>query len=49
MIHSTIKKRYTEELMSRARKQHKAGAKIDDICRAMGISQGTFYNWRNSI
>ena len=30
-------------------KQHEAGAKVDDICRDMGISTGTFYNWRGKF
>ncbi|GGZ49851.1 putative transposase [Shewanella chilikensis] len=41
-----MKKRYTEEQIIKAIKQHEAGAKVDDICREMGISTGTFYNWR---
>ncbi len=40
-----MKKRYTEEQIIKAIKQHEAGAKVDDICREMGISTGTFYNW----
>jgi putative transposase len=24
-----------------------AGAKVEDICRELGISNGTFYNWRS--
>ncbi len=42
-----MKKRYTEEQIIKAIKQHEAGAKVDDICREMGISTGTFYNWRS--
>ena len=42
-----MKKRYSEEQIIRAIKQHEAGAKVDDICREMGISTGTFYNWRS--
>lgn len=42
-----MKKRYTEEQIIRAIKQHEAGSKVGDICRDMGISQGTFYNWRS--
>ncbi|AZQ11555.1 Transposase [Shewanella khirikhana] len=38
-----MKKRYTEEQIIKAIKQHEAGAKVDDICREMGISTGTFY------
>ncbi len=33
-----MKKRYTEE---------RGCSKVDDICREMGISTGTFYNWRS--
>lgn len=42
-----MKKRYTEEQIIKAIKQHEAGAKVDDICREMGICTGTFYNWRS--
>ncbi len=42
-----MKKRYTEEQIIRAIKQHETGTKVDDICREMGISTGTFYNWRS--
>ncbi len=42
-----MKKSYTEEQIIKAIKQHEAGAKVDDICREMGISTGTFYNWRS--
>ncbi len=38
-----MKKRYSEEQIIKAIKQHEAGAKVDDICREMGISSGTFY------
>lgn len=42
-----MKKRYTEEQIIKAIKQHEAGVKVEDICREMGISNGTFYNWRS--
>lgn len=42
-----MKKRYSEEQIIKAIKQHEAGAKVDDICRELGISTGTFYNWRS--
>jgi len=42
-----MKKRYSEEQIIRAIKQHESGVKVDDICREMGISPGTFYNWRS--
>lgn len=41
-----MKKRYSEEQIIKAIKQHEAGAKVSDICRELGISEGTFYNWR---
>lgn len=44
-----MKKRYTEEQIIRAIKEHEAGAKIDDLCRQLGISSGTFYNWRSKF
>lgn len=42
-----MKKRYNEEQIIKAIKRHEAGAKVDDICRDLGISTGTFYNWRS--
>lgn len=42
-----MKKRYSEEQIIRAIKQHEAGAKVDDLCRDLGVSTGTFYNWRS--
>ena len=42
-----MKKRYTEEQIIGAIKQHESGVKIDDLCRQLGISSGTFYNWRS--
>jgi len=42
-----MKKRYSEEQIIKAIKQHEAGAKVDDLCRELSISTGTFYNWRS--
>ena len=42
-----MKKRYTEEQIIKAIKLHEAGKKVPDICRELGISEGTFYNWRS--
>lgn len=41
------KKRFTEEQIIRSLKENEAGAKVADICRQMGISDATFYNWRS--
>lgn len=42
-----MKKRFSEEQIIRAIKEHEAGARVEDICRKLGISNGTFYNWRS--
>lgn len=44
-----MKKRYTEEQIIKAIKQNEAGAKVGDICRDLGISSATFYNWRLNL
>ena len=44
---SQNEKRYSEEQISKAVKQHEAGAKVVDIFREMGISLGTFFNWHS--
>ena len=40
-------KRFTEEQIIRALKEHEAGAKVADICRQVGICEATFYNWKS--
>lgn len=42
-----MKKRYNEEQIIGAIKEHESGVKVDDICRRLSISSGTFYNWRS--
>ena len=42
-----MKKRYTEEQIIKALKEYEAGSKVEDICRSLGVSTGTFYNWRS--
>ena len=44
-----MKKRYTDEQIIKAIKKHEAGAKVENICRDVGISNGTFYNWRSKF
>jgi putative transposase len=39
-------KRYTPEQIFYALKQAEAGEKITELCRKLGISEATFYNWR---
>jgi putative transposase len=44
-----MKKRYTDEQIIKAIKKHEAGSKVEDICRDLGISNVTFYNWRSKF
>ena len=38
--------RYSPEQMIYALKQVESGEKAVDICRKMGVSEATFYNWK---
>ena len=38
--------RFTAEQMAFAIKQHELGTRVEEICRKMGISDATFYKWR---
>lgn len=40
------KKRFTEEQISRVLKEYEGGREIKDLCRELGITATTFYNWR---
>ena len=40
------KGKFTEEQIAFSLKQVELGTKVDEICRMMGISDATFYNWR---
>jgi len=44
--HVVKKSRFTEEQIAFALKQAELGTKVDEICRKMGISDATFYKWR---
>ena len=41
------RKRFTEEQIIAVLKEHEAGFKTADLCRKHGISEQTFYNWKN--
>ena len=43
------KSRFTEEQIIAALKQVEGGLPIDDLCRQLGISQQTFYRWRQKF
>lgn len=38
--------RFTEEHIAFAIKQHELGTRVEEICRKLGISDATFYKWR---
>lgn len=40
------KSRFTEEQISYALKQADSGTPVADICRQLGVSQQSFYQWR---
>ncbi len=39
--------RFSEEQIFGILKEHQAGLSTAEICRKYGISDATFYNWRN--
>lgn len=43
------KTRYTEEQIAFALKQAETGTQVEEVCRKMGISEATFYNWKKKF
>lgn len=41
-----MKKRFTESQIVAAIKKQEAGIAVKEICRELGISDATFYNWK---
>ena len=41
------KSKYSDEPIIRALKRAEQGVAVKDICRELGISNGTFYQWRS--
>lgn len=41
------KSRFSEERIIEVLKEHQAGIPTAEVCRKHGISEATFYNWRN--
>jgi putative transposase len=44
--HAVKRSRFTEEQIAFALKQQEVGTPVEEICRKMGISDATFYNWK---
>lgn len=40
------KTKFTEQQIVFALKQAEAGTRVDEICRKMGVSEATYYNWK---
>ena len=40
------KSKFTDEQIAFALKQAEMGTKVAEVCRKMGISEATFYNWK---
>lgn len=38
--------KFTESQVLFALKQAETGVKVEEVCRKMGISEATFYNWK---
>ena len=38
--------KFTEEQIAFALKRAEVGTPVEEVCRKMGISDATFYNWR---
>jgi putative transposase len=40
------KTKFTEQQIAFALKQADTGTRVDEVCRKMGFSEATFYNWK---
>ena len=40
------KTKFTEQQIVFALKQGESGTRVDEICRKMGVSEATYYNWK---
>jgi len=40
------KSKFTEQQIAFALKQVELGTSVEEVCRKLGISDATFYNWR---
>ena len=40
------KSKFTESQIIKALKENEAGRSVEEISRELGITKGTFYNWR---
>ena len=43
------KSKFTEQQIIFALKQAETGVSVEEVCRKMGISEATFYNWKKKF
>lgn len=43
------KSKFTEAQIAFALKQAESGVSVDEVCRKMGITDATFYNWKKKF
>ena len=43
------KSRYTEEQVAYALRQAESGTPVGDVCRQIGVSEATFYQWKKKF
>ena len=41
-----MNRRFTDEQIAFALRQHESGVSVTDICRKMGVSEASFYLWK---
>jgi putative transposase len=44
--HDVKRSKFTEQQIAFALKQAELGTPVEEVCRKMGISDATFYNWK---
>lgn len=47
--HAVKRSKYTEEQIAFALKQAELGTAVSEVCRKMGVSEATFYNWKKKF
>jgi len=43
------KTKFTEAQIAFALRQSETGTRVEEICRQMGVSQATFFNWKKKF
>jgi putative transposase len=42
-------KRFTDEQIAYALRQAEGGTPVADVCRQLGVSEASFYLWKNEV